>query len=164
MIRVVEHSRYVDALRITVETRCELHELWWCKDDFMAEYQTCLSNPTASLYATAFVRSLRVMAEQNCHAFCPEEQAPIGQEAARTADSMLQQLANTVDELIYPLTDLIEEHEEQIGAKEAAKRIERQQAAKASRRAGGIGSSEAVPGHESVLSDKGRSGIADLIR
>jgi hypothetical protein len=97
---------------------------------------------------------------------------------------MLQQLADVVDDLIYPLTDLIEDHEEQIGAREAASRIERQQAAKAQRRQGGGGNNEAVraqrqqrcpplaplssrtpqvPGSESVLSDKGREGIQDLI-
>ena len=163
MIRVTEQSRYVDALRETVEERCELHELWWCKESFKEEYLACLSNPTASLYATAFVRTLRVMAERNCHAFCPEEQLPIGQECARTADSMLQQLADAVDELIYPLRNLIENHEEQISAEEAAKRIERQQAAKARRQQGGAGTSEAVPGHESVLSNAGRAVIGDLI-
>ena len=163
MIRVVEHSRYVDALRETVEESCELYELWWCKDSFMDEFQACLRNPTAALYATAFVRALRVMAERNCHAFCPEEQLPIGQECARAADSMLQDLADTVDELIFPLRELIEGHEEQIGGAEAAKRIHRQQATKASRRQGGGGATEAVPGHESVLSNAGRSSIADLI-
>jgi NCK-associated protein 1 len=38
MNRVVEHSRYVDSLRSTVETRCELHELWWHRDEFQKEY------------------------------------------------------------------------------------------------------------------------------
>jgi NCK-associated protein 1 len=163
MIRVVEHSRYVDALRETVENQCELHELWWCKESFKEEYTGCLTNSTASLYATAFVRTLRVMAEKNCHSFCPEEQMPIGQECARTADDMLTQLADAVDQLIYPLIDLIEGHEDQISSDEAARRIERQQAAKARRQAGGVGPSEIVPGHESVLSNAGRQGISELI-
>ena len=131
MIRVVEQSRYVDALRETVEGRCEIFEIWWHKEAFQKEYFNCLNSPASSLYATSFVRCLRVMAERNCHAFCPEEQQPIGQEAARVADAMLQELADRVGDLITPLTSIIQGHEEQISANEAAKRIERQQAAKA---------------------------------
>ncbi|GMH69038.1 hypothetical protein TL16_g05065 [Triparma laevis f. inornata] len=161
MIRVVEHSRYVDALRGTLESRCELHEVWWFKDSFLEEYNNCLNNPASSLYATSFVRCLRVMAERNAHAFCPEEQQPIGQEAAMIADNMLEKLADRVGNLITPLTAIVQKHEEQVSAQEAARRIERQQAAKAQRR--GLKSSETVPGSESQLSSAGREGLRDMI-
>jgi len=134
MLRVVEHSCYVDALRDTVEGRCELHEVWWFKESFKEEYGVCLHNPSAALHAVAFVRSLRVMAERNCHAFCPEEQAPIGQEAARMADDMLQLLADRLGELMAPLTARVQAQEMQTSASEAARRIERQQMAKAQRK------------------------------
>ncbi|GMI46037.1 hypothetical protein TrCOL_g12752 [Triparma columacea] len=163
MLRVVEHSCYVDALRDTVEGRCELHELWWFKDSFREQYGVCLDNPSAALHAVAFVRSLRVMAERNCHAFCPEEQQPIGQEAARVADDMLQQLADRLEELMDPLTAMIQDQEMQTSASEAAKRIERQQVAKAQRKQGSATTSETLPGAESVLSTAGRDGIRDLI-
>ena len=124
MNRVVEHSRYVDVLRETVEMRSELHELWWYKDEFQKEYTKCLHNASASAHAISFIRSFRVMAESNCHPFCPEEQMPIGQEAARRADDMCGQLADRVIVLLQEMENHIQRNDSQITPMEAARRVE----------------------------------------
>ena len=161
MNRVVEHSRYVDALRETVEQRSELHEVWWYREHFKQEYRICLESPESANNAVSFIRSFRVMAESNVHPFCPEEQEPIGQEAARLADDMCQQLADHVIVLLKEMEKHIKFHDSQITPMEAARRVE-QRSLKKNNQGGGWALMN--PGQESVLNTKGRSIISPIIK
>ena len=162
MNRVVEHSLYVDALRETVEMRSELHEVWWYREQFKKEFLRCIESPSLAANAVSFIRSFRVMAESNVHPFCPEEQAPIGQEAARLADDMCQQLADRVIVLMRDMEGHIKRNDRQISPMEAARRVEARTTKKS-----GQDKSSAVgglnPGNESVLNPKGRALISDQI-
>ncbi|KAG5192927.1 membrane-associated apoptosis protein-domain-containing protein [Tribonema minus] len=95
------HSQLVDALPSMLSLHVELRDAWWHLGAVRDDFSTCLygSDPSMGRYALAYLYALAA-AQRSAVPECPEELSIIGGGSAQECESMADEVAARVEQLL----------------------------------------------------------------